>query len=104
MIEKIYPKGMFFDRPHENAPDFIKGKVAIKVDEFIEFAKEHKNEAGYINLDLLKSQHGKLYFQLNTFKKEVPEDFKDKSEHMDFNETHRPNWEPPVEDMNKELF
>lgn len=88
MTDKIFAKGIYIDKPHENAPDFVKGKVGIKVDEAIQFLKEHENARGYVNLDLLQSKEGKLYFELNDW---VPEDMKEKSEHMDFNETHRPD-------------
>ena len=68
--EAIFASGIFFDKPHENAPDFVKGKISIKADEATTFIKAHANEKGYVNLDLKKSKEGKLYLQLNTF---VPE-------------------------------
>lgn len=69
-METILAKGFFFERPSEKAPEFVKGKVSIKVEEAIEFLKEHKNEAGYVNLDLLTSKENKPYFKLNNWKKD----------------------------------
>ncbi len=84
-MDKIFAKGMFFNKPREGAPDFVKGKIDIKVDEFLLFLKENENQKGYVNLDLKESKGGKLYLELNTF---VPKDMQDKAEHMDFDETH----------------
>ena len=72
MSEQKFAKGIFFERPNEKAPEFVKGKMSIKVDEAVEFLKEVKNEKGYANFDLLKSKDGtKLYFTLNDWKPEV---------------------------------
>lgn len=29
--EKIFPNGLIFKLPNENAPDYVKGKLSIKV-------------------------------------------------------------------------
>lgn len=73
----IFPIGIYFDRPRDNAPDFIKGKISIKVDDAIPFLKTYRSERGYVTLDLKKSRDGKLYLQLNTFVPEIkkPESF-----------------------------
>lgn len=78
--DAIFPRGIYFDRPHTNAPEFIKGKLNIKVDDAIAFLKEHQNARGYVNLDLKKSRDGKLYLQLNTFVADMtrPESIKPK--------------------------
>ena len=67
--ERIFIKGMFFNEPHKNAPDFVKGGLSINVDEFIEFAKNNQND-GKLNIDLLESKSGKYYAALNTYKRE----------------------------------
>lgn len=69
--ETIFATGIFFDKPREGAPDFVKGKVSIKVEDAVTMLKAHVNEKGYVNLDLLKSKDGsKLYFTVNTWKPE----------------------------------
>lgn len=65
--EAIFPKGIYFDRPREGAPEFVKGKININVEDAIAFLQTYKNQRGYVNLDLKKSKDGKLYLQLNTF-------------------------------------
>ncbi len=69
MAEKIFANGLMFKRPNEKAPDFVKGSLSIKTDEFIKFLNENSSD-GWVNLDLKESQNGKLYFELNTWKPE----------------------------------
>lgn len=67
MTEKIFVDGMIFKRPHENAPDFIKGRISIKVQALQEFLGKQTKE--WVDVDLKESKAGKLYFELNTFQK-----------------------------------
>ncbi len=67
MTDKVFIQGMIFKRPHEKAPDFVKGKLSVKVDEFIAFAKEHQND-GWLNVDLKEAQNGKYYAELDNWK------------------------------------
>lgn len=77
---KVFANGIIFKKPREGSPEFVKGSISIKVDEFIEFAKKYKGETGWINLDLKKSAtKGTLYLELNQYvakkKEEIdPED------------------------------
>lgn len=65
--QKVYPKGLFINQPHANAPDFVVGKISVKVQDFVEFLNANKNEAGYVNLDLLNGNDG-LYSVLDEWK------------------------------------
>lgn len=71
--EKVFASGIIFKRPRDGAPDFVKGSISIKVDEFSEFIKKHDND-GWINLDLKLSKGDKLYLELNTWKPETKSD------------------------------
>jgi hypothetical protein len=71
--EKIYPKGITFFKPRDNAPDFVKGQMIITPKHFIEWAKtmeeyysEYNNEV-QLKFDILDGNNG-LYASLNTFK------------------------------------
>lgn len=66
MADKIFANGLSFKRPNEKAPEFVKGSLSIKTDEFIDFLKANSVN-GWVNLDLKESQGGKLYFELNTW-------------------------------------
>lgn len=69
MSEKKLAEGFFFKRPRAGAPDFVKGSLSMKADECVAFIQENKNEAGYVNLDLLLAKNGEtLYFTLNDWK------------------------------------
>ena len=65
MAEEIkFVQGMFFNE-RKNAPDFVRSKMSISVDRFIEFAQANKNAKGYLNFDILESKAGKDYAKLN---------------------------------------
>jgi len=72
----IFADGMSFKLPKEDAKDFVKGHVAIKVDTFIAFLQAHKKATGWINIDLLKSKKGSLYFKLNDWEPASKEETK----------------------------
>jgi len=69
MNTHIFADGFRFEKPKEGKPEFVKGRMSIQADKAIAFIEAHKNEKGWLNLDLLKSKEkGTLYFQLNTWK------------------------------------
>ena len=73
--ESVLVDGMFFKKPIETAPDFVKGHVSIKAKELISFLMIHEKADGWVNVDLLKSKDGtKLYFKLNTWEPKKSED------------------------------
>ena len=75
MDDKQFVNGMYASRP-KNAPDFIKMKISLKRDEFLEFMRTTTKEDVWIYIDIKESKAGKLYAERNTWKK--PED-KDES-------------------------
>ena len=72
MEDKIFATGIYFKRA-DNAPDFVIGKLSVQADRFAEFAQQHKNEGGYLNLDIKKSKGGKFYVELDTWQPKKPE-------------------------------
>lgn len=61
-----YIKGIYFNKPHEKAPDFVKGNLKIKVQDFIQVLQTINDE--YLNLDCLEGRDGKYYLKVNTWK------------------------------------
>lgn len=59
-------KGAFVKKPSSNAPEFVKAKVSFNKS-FIDYLNENANDKGYVNVDLLESKEGKLYFKLDDF-------------------------------------
>lgn len=72
-MDKVFADGLRFERPREGAPDFVKGRISVQVEEFTKFLEKHKSEKGWVNLDLLvsKKEGNPLYFQLDNWKPEV---------------------------------
>lgn len=64
--EKIFTKGFIFKQPTENAPDWVKGSIAINVENFTKFMEEHKKN-GWLNINLKVSSNGNSYAELNTW-------------------------------------
>jgi hypothetical protein len=50
--DRVYAPAMNWSAPRDEAPDFIKAKVGIKVDEFVAFLKENMKESGWINFEM----------------------------------------------------
>ena len=71
MAESIFASGIMFKLPRDNAPDFVKGSLSIKLDDFTAWAKDHA-ENGWVNLDLKVGKSGKPYIELNTWKPNAP--------------------------------
>ena len=70
--ENIFADGLSFRKPKEGTPDFIKGCLSVKVDQFTAFINKYQKN-GWVNIDLKKAKSGKLYLALNTYeKKEEP--------------------------------
>ena len=65
--EKKFIQGVFVNE-RKNAPDFVRAKLSISVDRFIEFAQANKDEKGYFKFDILESKGGKDYAMVNDWK------------------------------------
>jgi hypothetical protein len=59
--------GLFFKLPHDNAPDFVKGKLSIKPREMIEWLQKRVDDE-WVNLDLKVAKSGKAYAAVDTWK------------------------------------
>jgi hypothetical protein len=64
-----FPQGIFAKAPADSAPDFVKGKLQIKLDEAIDWLKS-KQDAGeqWVSLDIKEGRSGKWYAGVNTWK------------------------------------
>lgn len=72
-MAKTFPQGIFYKKPREGAPEFVRGSLSFKVDEAIEFLKKHANN-GYVNIDMLLSKNKEIYLALNERKKPTNSD------------------------------
>jgi len=74
--EKIFADGFLFKR-NENAPDFVVGRMSIKVEEAIAFMKQHE-KGGWVNLGVKTARSGNYYIELDTFEAKSKEGAVDK--------------------------
>ncbi len=63
--EKIFADGFSFKR-QENAPDFVIGRISIKVDDAIAFMRKHEKN-GWVALNAKYGRSGNPYMELDTF-------------------------------------
>lgn len=79
MSEKVFAKGLYAKAKNEKAPAFVKGSLSIKVEDFITFLNEHKNDSGYVNLDLLenKTDPSKWNATINDYKPDATKNKED---------------------------
>ena len=67
MSDPVFPKGMNIKR-NPKAPDFVIGKIGIKVDEFIQFLQQKRNANGWVNIEVKKKKaDGSPYLELDTW-------------------------------------
>ena len=77
MAEKIWVDGLWFNMPHEKAPDFVKGSVSIHVERFATWLNEKNtlaDENGKIRISLKLSREGKGYAEVDTYKPKKQDD------------------------------
>lgn len=63
--KKVFADGFVFKR-RDNAPDFVIGNISVKVEEAVKFLNANAKN-GWVNLNVLNSQAGKPYIELDTF-------------------------------------
>lgn len=63
--DKIFADGFSFKRS-EKAPDFVVGRLSMKVDEAVAFLKQNiKN--GWVNVNIKTARSGNYYVELDTY-------------------------------------
>lgn len=69
MADAEFAAGLIVKEPHPNAPDFVKARISIKVEELGQWLRS-KYKAGeeWVNLDVKVAKNGKWYAQVSTFK------------------------------------
>lgn len=75
MEDNKFAQHIYFDRPKEGAPSFVKGRMSMRRDDAIKYLQSLPvSEKGYVQFDLLASKDNtRLYFKFNDFKpKEDP--------------------------------
>ena len=64
-----FADGIYFKEPHQNAPDFVKGKLSIQKQKLMAWLEGmDAGDEGYINLDIKVAKSGKLYIAVDNWK------------------------------------
>mgnify|MGYP003642648376 CR=1 FL=1 len=66
--EKVFASGFSF----KNAPEFVVGRLSLKVDDAMAFVKEHMKD-GWINLNVNQARSGNYYVELDTYEPKAEE-------------------------------
>ena len=64
--EKIFADGFSF-KTREGQPDFVVGRLSIKVEDALAFLKERSSN-GWVNININQARSGKHYCELDTWK------------------------------------
>ena len=61
--------GLIVKAPHENAPDFVKASIAIKVEDLGKWLRaKYKSGEEWVNIDVKEAKSGKWYAAVSTYK------------------------------------
>jgi hypothetical protein len=64
--ERIFADGFRFTLPKAGAPDYVLGRISVKVSDAIEFLQAYeKND--WVNLSVMLGRTGNPYIELDTF-------------------------------------
>jgi hypothetical protein len=53
--EKEFPRGLFVSPPRPGAPDFVKGRISIRIEDFLEFLSM-KDSQEWLRIDIKESR------------------------------------------------
>ena len=71
--DKEFPTGLFVSAPRPTAPDFVKGRISIRTQDFLEYLSEKDSE--WVRIDVKESRskdedgNPKWYAQVDTWVK-----------------------------------
>lgn len=68
MSDIVFPDGLIVKAPHQNAPDFVKCNISLKVNSLIDWLGDQ--EGDWVNLQVKESKDGKWYAAVDTWKPE----------------------------------
>lgn len=63
--EKVFADGFSFKR-NEKAPEFVIGRLSLKVDDAIAFMRENEKN-GWVNLNIKTARSGNHYVELDNY-------------------------------------
>jgi hypothetical protein len=97
--ERVFADGFRFERK-EGAPEYVVGRLSLKIDEAVAFINKHANANGWINLSVMIGRSGNPYVELDTYEPKQstePQEVKPKAAAKS-----KPAPEPEVEEEDNE--
>jgi hypothetical protein len=68
-MEKKFPEGIFYNDAHANAPEWVRGSLSIRKQDFSQWlSNQQADEQGYIKLDIMMGKSGKPYLAVNEWR------------------------------------
>ena len=68
MSDKTFAEGIYFNPPHEKAPEYVLGSISIRPAAFMTWLNaQPENAKGYVRLSIKRSAKGKEYMELDTW-------------------------------------
>lgn len=98
--EKIFADGFSFKR-NEKAPDFVVGRLSMKVDEAVAFVRQHE-KGGWVNLNIKTARSGNYYVELDTYEPTAQSGIKPQAEKTATPKQRAP--QPEVSDDEEEVL
>ena len=99
--EKVFANGIYFNEKHQNAPNFVLGKLAINKERLIEWLNSgvaQPNEKGYIYLDILMGKEsGKPFIEVNDWKPDPAKAGQNGPEHQNNEKSSQGATQPATE-------
>lgn len=71
--DKVFADGFIFKRS-DNAPDWVVGKLSVKVEDAIAFLKSNAKN-GWVNLNINSAKSGKYYMEVDTWESKAKPEF-----------------------------
>jgi hypothetical protein len=65
--ERVFADGFSFRKPTGDAPEYVVGRLSLKVDDAMAFVNANKNANGWINLSIMIGRSGNPYVELDTY-------------------------------------
>ena len=69
-MDNKYTDGFFYNEPRQGAPEFIIASISFSKARFLTWLdNQAEDEKGYVKIDVKRGKEGKIYRELNTWKK-----------------------------------
>lgn len=105
--ERVFADGFSFRKPTGDAPEYVVGRLSLKVEDAIDFITKHQNANGWVNLSIMVGRSGNPYVELDTYEpkkqEEEPTEAKPKAKSKPAQQPLREAIDPEEEEDDEDL-